>query len=146
VVFSKVALWGFILTLQPLLEKLKAFVSDLSLNVRYLDDGTLMVSTEDLAVALCIVKEEGPALGLQLNHSKSLLFIPPEADASQSTLPPDIHIACRGFSLLGCPIGPPCFCKEVLGTRLQKLKEAMRDLRGAQLESTLLCSCLSQLE
>ena len=48
--------------------------------------------------------------------------------------------------VLGCPIGPPDFCEEVFGTRLQRLKsslEAQRDLGDAQLESTLLCSCLA---
>ena len=49
-------------------------------------------------------------------------------------------------SLLSCPIGPPDFCEEVFGTRLQRLKsslEALRDLGDAQLEFTLLCSCLA---
>ena len=120
---------GFALTFQPLLEKLKAVVSGLSLSVWYLDDGTLMGSPEDLAVALRIVKEEGPALGLHLNHSKSLLFIPPEDDASQFTLPQDIPITHCGFSLLSCPIGPPDFCEEVFGTRLQRLKSSLGTLQ-----------------
>ena len=67
---------GFALTLQPLIERLKADVSGLNLNVWYLDDGTLMGSPEDLAAALRIVESEGPPLGLHLNRNKSLLFIP----------------------------------------------------------------------
>ena len=53
---------GFALTLQPLIERLKADVSGLNLNVWYLDDGTLMGSPEDLAAALHIVESEGPPL------------------------------------------------------------------------------------
>ena len=75
--------------------------ASVTLNAWYIDDGTLVGSPEDLAVALRIVEEEGPALGLHVNHSKSLLFIPPDADASQSTLLSDIPIARRGFTLLG---------------------------------------------
>ena len=67
---------GFALALQPLLE-LKAVVSGLSLNVWYLMIVLVMGSPKDLAVALHIVKEEWLTLGLHLNHSKSLLFIPP---------------------------------------------------------------------
>ena len=137
---------GFALTLQPFIEKIKAEVPGLSLNAWYIDDGTLVGSPEDLAVALRIVEEEGPALGLHVNHSKSLLFIPPDADASQSTLLADIPIARRGFTLLGCPIGPPEFCEEALGARLQKLKASLGvlcEMGDAQLESTLLRSCLA---
>jgi len=50
------------MTLQPLLEKLKTVVLVLPLNVWYIDDGGLMGSPEDLAVALRIFKEEGPVL------------------------------------------------------------------------------------
>jgi len=50
---------GFALILQPLLERLQADVSSLHLNVWYLDNDTLMGSSEDLAAALCIVECEG---------------------------------------------------------------------------------------
>ena len=137
---------GFALTLHPLIEKIKAEVPSLSLNAWYLDDGTLMGSPEDLAAALRIVERDGPSLGLHLNRGKSLLFIPEEADASLSPLPPDIPITRRGFSLLGCPIGPPDFCEEVFQARVEKLKVslgALRDMGDSQLETTLLRSCLA---
>ena len=54
-----------------------------------------------------------------------VLFIPPDADASQSTLLSEIPIARGGFTILGCPIGPPEFCEEALGARLQKLKASL---------------------
>ena len=137
---------GFALTLHPLIEKIRAEVPGLLLNAWYLDDGTLMGSPEDLATALRIVERDGPSLGLHLNRGKSLLFIPEDADASLSPLPPDIPISRRGFSLLGCPIGPPDFCEEVFQARLAKLKVslgALRDMGDSQLETTLLRSCLA---
>ena len=81
---------GFALTLQPLLERLQADVSGLRLHVWYLDDSTLMGSPEDLAAALSIVEREGPPLGLHLNRSKSLLYIPEDANPALSVLASDI--------------------------------------------------------
>ncbi len=137
---------GFALALQPLLERLQADVSGLRLNVWYLDDGTLMGSPEDLAAALHIVEREGPPLGLHLNRFKSLLYIPEDAVQAQSVLPTDIPTTRRGFSLLGCPIGPPDYCEEAFGARLSKLKESLGALHGvgdSQVECTLLRSCLA---
>ena len=137
---------GFALTLQPLLERLQADVSGLRPNAWYLDDGTLMGSPEDLAAALRIVEREGPSLGLHLNHAKSLLYIPNDADQARSVLPPDIPTTRRGFTLLGCPIGPPDYCEEVFGARLAKLKDSLGVLHGmgdSQVECTLLRSCLA---
>ena len=137
---------GFALTLHPLIEKIKAELPGLTLNAWYLDDGTLMDPPEDLAAALHIVERDGASLGLHLNKSKSLLFIPEEADASQSPLPSGIPTTRRGFSLLGCPIGPPDFCKEVFQSRLVKVRAflgALRHMGDSQLETSLLCSCLA---
>ena len=121
-------------------------MAGLGLNVWYLDDGTLMGSPGDLAAALQILERDGPPLGLHLNRGKSLLFIPEDADADQSPLPPDIPITRRGFSLLGCPVGPPNYCEEIFQARIEKVKVslgALQDLEDAQLEYTLLRSCLS---
>ena len=101
---------------------------------------------EDLAAALHIVERDGPYLGLHLNRSKSLLFIPEEADPYQSPLPTDTPTTHRGFSLLGCPIGPPDFCEEVFRSRLVKVRAslgALRDMGDSQLETSLLRSCLA---
>ena len=137
---------GFALSLHPLIEKIRDEVPGLSLNAWYLDDGTLMGHPEDLAAALQIVEREGPLLGLHRNRGKSLLFIPKEADHSQSPLPADIPVTRRGFSLLGCPIGPPDFCEEIFQARLTKVRTslgALRDLGDSQAEITLLRSCLA---
>ena len=51
-----------------------------------------------------------------------------------------------GFCLLGCPIGPPSLCEEVLQARINKVKESLNllhDLGDAQMETTLLRSCLA---
>ena len=137
---------GFALTLHLLAKKVKAEVPDLALNIWYLDDGTLMGSPDDLAAALDIVEKEGPSLGLHLNRSKSLLYIPKEEDESLSPLPSDIPTTRDGFTLLGCPIGPPSYCEGVFQTRLERVKTSLghlRDMADAQLEMTLLRSCLA---
>ena len=137
---------GFALTLHPIVEHIKAKVPGLALNTWYLDDGTLIGHPEDLATALHIIEREGPSVGLHLNRGKSLLFIPEEADATQSPLPSDIPVTRCGFSLLGCPIRPPSFCEQVFQNRVTKVRTslgALQELGGSQLESTLLRSCLA---
>ena len=137
---------GFALTLHPLVKTLEAEVSNLGLNVWYLDDGTLMGPPDALATALHIIEKDGPPIGLHLNRGKSLLFIQEEADISQSSLPLDIPITQHGFSLLGCPIGPPDYCEEVFQARIEKVKvslRALQDMGNSQLQCTLLRSCLS---
>ena len=137
---------GFALTLHPLIEKIKTEVPNLPLNVWYLDDGTLMGSPEELTAALSIIESVGPTMGLHLNRSKSLLFIPEEANALLSSLPAEIPTTRHGFSLLGCPVGPPDYCEEVFQARLEKLKaslDVLLDMGDSQLETTLLRSCLA---
>lgn len=70
----------FALTLQLIVERIKRVVPDLPINVWYLDDGTVMSKRCNLLHALKIVEEEGPAYGLNLNKSKSLLSIPPSTN------------------------------------------------------------------
>ena len=88
----------------------------------------------------------GPSVGFYLNRAKSLLFIPEDSDASLSSLPSDIPTTRGGFTLLGCPIGPPSYCEEVFGGRVAKVKSslgALRDIADSQMETLLLRSCLS---
>ena len=86
--------------------RIKEEVPDLKVNAWYLDDGTLCGSPSDLVRALEIIEEMGAQRGLSLNRTKSLLYIPPDADTSENTLPKEIPICREGFTLLGCPIGP----------------------------------------
>ena len=101
-----------------------------------------MGSPEDLAAALHIVERNGPSLGLHLNRSKSLLFIPEEVVASNSPLPSDIPITRCGF----CLLGPPDYCEEVFTDRIARVRVslvALRDMGDSQPETTLLRSCLA---
>ncbi len=112
---------GFALTLQPIVERIKAEVQRLKINAWFLDDGTLCGPPDALAAALWIVELEGPTRGLNLNRAKSLLYIAEDADPSNSPLPSDIPITRGGFTLLGCPIGPSTFCEDILSKRVKKV-------------------------
>lgn len=100
---------------------------------------------EGLAEALRIVEQDRLARRLHLNRNNSLVYYPNSADLSSSPLPTDIPTTCSSFTLLGCPIGPSTFCKDVLSHRLGKVKEALAklpDFEDSQMETTLLRSCL----
>ena len=138
-------LW-FALTLHPLVQRIRAEVPSLTLNTWYLDDGTLVGPPGSLATALHIVKSVGPLIGLHLNRGKSLLHVPGNCEVSENPLPSDIPISKDGFCLLGCPIGPPSFCEEVLQGRVSKIKETLKivhDMGDSQLETAILRSCLA---
>ena len=77
----------------------------------YLDDGTLCGSACDLVKALKIIEEGGPARGLHLNRSKSLLHIFEDADLTNNLLPSDIPISRMGFRVLGSLSVPLSFAK-----------------------------------
>ena len=81
----------------------KAQVPTLALNAWYLEDSTLIGGPEQLAAALDIIKQDGPAVQIPplIPENKNHL-IPP--------LPPEISVSHQGFSYLGCPIGPPAYC------------------------------------
>ncbi|XP_064394938.1 uncharacterized protein LOC135342184 [Halichondria panicea] len=137
---------GFALTLQPIIDCIQSEVPGLALNAWYLDDGTLIGSPNDLLSALEIIEREGPRIGLHLNKAKSLLYIPAEADQSVNPLPSAIPIVREGFSLLGCPVGPPDFCEASFQTRIDKIKlslNLLHTLEDSQAQTTLLRSCLA---
>ena len=128
------------------MERIKTEVPGLKINAWYLDDGTLCCSPADLAAALSIVEQDGPTRGLYLNRSKSLLYIPDDADPSNNPLPPVIPTTRVGFTLLGCPIGPSTFCDFTFSKRVEKVKESLArlpDLQDSQMETALLRSCLA---
>ena len=129
---------------QPL-SKIDIHTSVQDINAWYLDDRTLCGTPDDLAEALRIVQEEGPARGL-LNRAKSLLYIPKDGDSSYNPLSPDIPTTDTGFILLGCPVGPPQLCETTFLKRVEKLKGTLAklaDLEDTQMEATLLRSCLA---
>ena len=76
----------------------------------------------------------------------SLLFVRSQCDSSQSSLPPDIPITSGRFCLLGCPIGTPSYCEEIVQARIKRIREslaALHDMQDSQLETALLRSCLA---
>ena len=137
---------GFAMTLHPIVERIKSEVPSLAMNAWYLDDGALVGCDGDLAAALRIIEEDGPPVGLHLNRGKSLLYIPQQCESSNTVLPPEIPVTQSGFTLLGCPIGPPSYCEEMLQARVYKVREslaALHDLGDSQIETALLRSCLA---
>ena len=112
-------------------------------NAWYVDDGSLCGTPQDLAAALKIT---GPLRGLHVNRSKLLLYIPPCDDLHQNKLPPDIPISFSGFCLLGVPLGSDTFREQIVLGKVEKIRhslECLRVLGDSQLQTTLLCSCLS---
>ena len=85
--------------------KLLIDVPDLALYARYLDNGTLVGSLENLAEALSIIKKYGPLVGLKLNRDNSVLFVPEESDPSRSPLPSNIPVVLRDSAFLAAPLG-----------------------------------------
>ena len=137
---------GFALALQPIIEQISSRVPNLKVNTWHLDNGTLVGSPSDLFQTLSIIELEGPTMGLSLNHSKSLLFTSGNINLAFNPLPPDIPRAVEGFSLLGCPVGSPSFCRSFVLKRVEKIRACLRrlpDLQDSQMESTLLRFCLS---
>ena len=76
--------------------------------------------------------------------SSSLDRFVPQAESSSKLLT-GCYVS-TGFSLLGCPIGPPSFFEEVLQGRLTKLKESLvllHEVCDSHLVATLLRSCFA---
>ena len=137
---------AFSLALHPIVERIKREVPGLLINAWYLDDGTLCGTADDLKAALEIIEEDGPSRGLQLNREKSLLYIPEDSASARNPLPPEIPIARSGFVLLGSAVGPRPFCEEIVQKRVKKVQEILArlpDLEDAQMETTILRSCLA---
>lgn len=135
----------FSLTLQSLIEKIQEQAMDIRLNAWLLDDGTLVGKEAHLQRALDIIESDGPALGLRMNRSKSLLFVP-EGATSPVHLPAEIPRTSDGFPLLGSAVGEDELRSNVCMRRLVKIKEILGrlpDLKDAHMEATLLRKCLA---
>ena len=116
----------FALMLHPIIEKRE--VPDLSISAWYLDNGTLCGSREDLSIALRILEDDGPPKSLHPNRFKSLLYSPPDGDASLNTLPEVFHVARVDFSPLKSPIGPASYCESTTNQRVAKIQTAVTRL------------------
>ena len=127
--------------------KKKSEVPGLSINVWYLDDGTLCSSAEDLRKALSIIEEQGPSRARALVEQKLIPAVRCKDDAlDHNPIPSDIPIVREGFDLLGCPIGSPAFCADSVIERVKKVQKALDlfpALEDSQMAATLLRSCLT---
>jgi hypothetical protein len=135
----------FSLVLQQLVLKVKAAVPDLVLDVWFLDDGTLIGKTDDVLRAEHIIRVEGQALGMDINHGKCELWWPTH-NPRLNLFPADItRVATAGVPLLGCALGSAEFVAAHLDARIQKAEEALNLLArfgDGQVELLLLRSCL----
>ena len=113
---------AFSLVLHPLVERIQREVPGLLLNGWYLDDGTLGGFPEDLLSALAILEEDGPSCGLHLNHSKSLLFLPPNLTDNSWPLPQDIPTISEGFVSLGLQLALLSFAVQLFVKGLRRLE------------------------
>ena len=138
----------FALVLQKILVKLAASLRPhLALNVSFLDDGSLAGPIEDVAAALTILIEDGPALGLHLCLPKSLLWWPTMNPARLTVFPPDLRRlpASSGTLFLGAPLGSPDFCDSTIRDRITKIcttLDLLPELDDPQVSLLLLRSCL----
>ena len=137
---------AFAIALHPILEKIALEVPSLVLHCWYLDDGVVCGCKEDLLKVLSIIELHGPSRGLHLNRSKSLLYVPPDANVCVNVHPPKIPLSQEGFVLLGAPVWSDSFCQLHAMKRVKKIRDIISllpDLGDSQVEFTLLRSCLS---
>ncbi|GJZ96550.1 putative reverse transcriptase domain-containing protein [Tanacetum coccineum] len=92
----------FALILHPLLHKIKDSCK-LLLHAWYLDDGTVIGDSEEVARVLDIIKVSGPGLGLELNIKKTEIFWPScnGMKLREGLFPVDIRRPSSGVKLLG---------------------------------------------
>ena len=135
----------FSLVLHTLVCKVKAAVPGLALNVWFLDDGTLIGKTDDVRAAERIIREEGQALGMDINHDKCELWWPSH-NPRMHLFPAKIkRVPTAGVELLGCALGAASFVAAHLEKRVGKAEAALEELalfEDGQVELLLLRSCL----
>ncbi|KAK2455796.1 hypothetical protein QL285_003218 [Trifolium repens] len=137
----------FALVLHPLVHKIRDNCN-LLLHAWYLDDGTIVGDSMEVAKTLDIIREMGPRLGLDLNIRKTELFWP-SCDGNKlrdGLFPSDIGRPMLGVKLLGGAVSrDKCFIEGVAMKRAIKAVELMQllpRLRDPQSELLLLRSCM----
>ena len=137
----------FSLTLLELLDAIGP-VEGLSLQLWYLDDGTVVGTRAAVRRFLELLLEKGPQFGLFVNLEKTELFWP-----SGDQLYPDFPVTIRrinassdGVTLLGSPTwGPDEFFRNFVRQHINKVLESqarLMDLENPQVALHLLRSCL----
>ena len=120
-------------------------VPSLLINSWYLDNGTLCGFLDELAAALSIIEDEGPVRGIVLNQSKSLIVASSHHPVDHPLFS-NITVSFGVFNLLGSPLNPAEYRLEAVLAKVNKVHDSiikLRDLQDAQLEASLLHSCLS---
>jgi hypothetical protein len=137
----------FVLALHPLVLKVQENC-DLPFHAWYLDDGTIIGDSVQVAKALDIISMEGPSLGLQLNIRKTEVFWP-SCDGGKirpGLFPSDIGRPEQGVKLLGgavsCDAGFISDLSAKRAARAVDLMGLLPRLRDPQSELLLLRSCM----
>ena len=121
----------FALVLHPIVLLIQERVPDLTLNTWYLDDGTQVGKVEDLQKVMDILVTEGPARGLILSTSATVL--PPALPKTTIWSPSDevggevdpldrgiVKVRDDGVILLGAPIGSEAFVGKEIEKKVAK--------------------------
>ena len=128
----------------------------LALNAWFLDDGTQVGKLEDLNQVIDILVHEGPAHGLIL--STSLTVVPPSTPKSTIWCPTQTadgrdptgrgirRVTEEGIILLGAPLGSEAFVGDEVQKKVEKIREItalLPNIEDPHTEFCLLRSCLA---
>lgn len=137
----------FALVLHPLVHRIRD-CCQLLFHAWYLDDGTIIGDTKEVAKALDIIRAEGPRLGLVLNIKKTEVFWPScnGMKVKDGLFPHDIGRPTLGVKLLGGAVSRDAgFISSLAVKRASRAVELMSllpSLRDPQSELLLLRSCM----
>ncbi|KAL5714452.1 hypothetical protein ACHQM5_016415 [Ranunculus cassubicifolius] len=137
----------FSLVLQPLAIRIQEECV-LDMQCWYLDDGTMVGDTIEVAKAYNLISTLGPEIGLHLNVSKTELYWPTVDNriTQLKLFPEGIGRPANGVKLLGGGVSiDPEFLNELINKRAKKsqeLLEAVAKLEDPQCELILLRACV----
>ncbi|GKB46180.1 putative reverse transcriptase domain-containing protein [Tanacetum coccineum] len=137
----------FALVLHPLVHRIRD-CCQLLFHAWYLDDGTIIGDTKEVAKAIDIIRAEGPRLGLELNIKKTEVFWPScnGVKVKEGLFPRDIGRPTLGVKLLGGAVSRDAgFISSLAVKRASRAVELMSllpSLRDPQSELLLLRSCM----
>lgn len=120
---------------------------NLDLHAWYLDDGTIIGDTLEVAKALSIIESEGPARGMHFNIKKTEIFWPSfdPRSIAEGVFPRDIGRPTFGVKLLVGPVSQDLsFISDMMLSRVHKtiqLMSAIKKLKDPQSEMLLLRNC-----
>ena len=134
----------FAITLQPVLQRIKDEVPNLKMNAWYLDDGFIAGDLQSVSMALQILEEESPLIGLRLCKDKCRITRPQVSQVAYQHVNGISISPTRDLTLLGAPVGSPQFKKNHLHGKVNALRDLMNKLPSLddpQLQLTMLRAC-----